>query len=157
MRDAIRKTPVQRFNEVMGDQEAEVPFPNPYIVTERDPNGITPETGGAKYDDGKTLAWLCVGSFSRAISCVAEVTTTGAKKYAPNNWNKVPDGENRYMEATMRHLLSLGAGEIIDPGPATSTRRTPPTSQQDPKRSSCRTSSRAKLPTHYDAIRVPVF
>lgn len=115
MRDAIRKTPVQRFNEVMGDQEAEVPFPNPYIVTERDPNGITPETGGAKYDDGKTLAWLCVGSFSRAISCVAEVTTTGAKKYAPNNWNKVPDGENRYMEATMRHLLSLGAGEIIDP------------------------------------------
>jgi len=84
------------------------------LPVERDPNGLTPETGGAKYDDGKMLAWLCIGSFARALSAVAEVTTTGAKKYAPDNWIKVPDGENRYMNAALRHLLALGRGEATD-------------------------------------------
>lgn len=85
------------------------------MPAEHDPNGLTPETGGAKYDAGKTLAWLCIGSFARALTCVAEVTTTGAKKYAPDNWIKVPDGESRYMNAAMRHLLALGRGEDLDP------------------------------------------
>jgi hypothetical protein len=81
---------------------------------EFDPAGVDPHEPGAKLDGGKTMVWLCVSGFSRALAEVAEVTTQGARKYTPNGWMQVPNGSQRYMEAFGRHMLMLGSGEIED-------------------------------------------
>jgi hypothetical protein len=81
---------------------------------EKDPNGIDPHTPGAKLDDGKTMAWLCLSGFANALGEVAEVTTQGARKYTPNGWVEVTHGQQRYMEAFGRHMLALGSGETRD-------------------------------------------
>jgi hypothetical protein len=83
-------------------------------MTERDPTGRSAHDPGAKLDAGKPLPWLCISGFSRALQAVANVTTVGAQKYAPNSWQAVPGGEQRYMEAFARHMLALGRGEQID-------------------------------------------
>jgi len=46
---------------------------------------------------------------------VAEVLTMGAKKYAPDNWRKVPDAKDRYLSAALRHLSARAQGEWLDP------------------------------------------
>jgi len=82
---------------------------------ESDPHGIDQHAPGAKLDNGKVMPWLCFSGFSRALAAVADVTSKGARKYTPNGWMSVPDGEARYMEAFARHMLALGRGETIDP------------------------------------------
>lgn len=82
--------------------------------SEKDPSGLDQHSPGAKLDAGKMLPWLCVAGFSHAFTAVSDVTTKGARKYTPNGWASVADGEQRYMEAAMRHLLALGRGEQID-------------------------------------------
>ena len=52
--------------------------------------------------------------FSRALMAVAGVTTFGAEKYAPDGWQHVPNGAERYADALERHLL-LGSTERLDP------------------------------------------
>jgi len=79
-----------------------------------DPNGIGQHEPGAKLDAGKPLPWLCVSGFAMALAEVANVSTIGARKYSPNGWKAVADGETRYMNAAMRHLLALGSGETRD-------------------------------------------
>lgn len=81
---------------------------------EADPFGVPANTPGAKLDAGKIRAWLCVGGFSRALAAVADVTTKGAVKYTPNGWKEVPNGQERYMDAMVRHMLALGRGEQVD-------------------------------------------
>lgn len=83
-------------------------------MNESDPSGLGQHQPGAKLDAGKMLPWLCVAGFSHALSAVADVTTKGARKYTPNGWASVEGGEQRYMEAAMRHLLALGRGEQFD-------------------------------------------
>lgn len=83
-------------------------------MSERDPNGRDPHQPGAKLDAGKSRVWLCVSGFARALEQVANVTTQGAKKYTPDGWMTVQDGESRYMDALGRHLLKLGTGEKND-------------------------------------------
>jgi hypothetical protein len=86
-------------------------------ATEADPTGRDPHAPGAKLDNGKVLPWLCITGFSRALEAVAEVTTAGARKYTPNGWLDVPNGQERYMEAFGRHMLTLAQGETYDIGP----------------------------------------
>lgn len=81
---------------------------------EADPNGLDAHAPGAKLDAGKLMPWLCIAGFANALTAVAEVTTKGARKYTPNGWAQVKDGEARYMEAFGRHALSLGRGERVD-------------------------------------------
>ncbi len=50
----------------------------------------------------------------KATEEVVKVLTFGAKKYARDNWQVVPDGENRYLSAALRHLASHQAGERAD-------------------------------------------
>lgn len=38
----------------------------------------------------------------------------GAKKYEPENWRQVKRGKVRYMDAAMRHLVSIYRGEQKD-------------------------------------------
>jgi len=46
---------------------------------------------------------------------VAKVLTFGARKYAPDNWKKVPDGKRRYLSAIRRHYQAFRKGEQLDP------------------------------------------
>lgn len=43
------------------------------------------------------------------------VLTAGAKKYARDNWQKVPDADQRYFAAALRHLTAWQKGEHLDP------------------------------------------
>lgn len=96
--------------------EGAIKLPEGYKF-EKDPSGRSLNTPGAKADAGKLRPWLVLGAFSHALEEVAKVGTAGAKKYTPNGWKTVPDAEDRYMEAFMRHLLELGKGNEIDDGP----------------------------------------
>lgn len=79
-------------------------------VDETDPTGRSAHEPGAKLDAGKLRAGL-LHDFHNALRAVAEVSTFGAKKYAPHSWLHVPNGEERYFDALWRHLLADG----IDP------------------------------------------
>ncbi len=77
------------------------------------PTGIGIQSaGGVKYDNGKPQ-WSLLPF--RALTQVVEVLTYGAKKYAPDNWKKVPDARRRYIDAGFRHLTAYTTGETNDP------------------------------------------
>ena len=67
---------------------------------------------GSKFDNKKQrwdlLPFQC-------IQGAVEVLTYGARKYTPNNWQKVPCATERYFAALMRHLNAWRLGESIDP------------------------------------------
>jgi hypothetical protein len=73
------------------------------------------DNNSKKYDAGKNRAGLMVAGFSRALTAVANVTTFGADKYAPNTWQHLPHGTERYTDALYRHLLAEHQGEPVDP------------------------------------------
>ena len=50
-----------------------------------------------------------------SVTQIVKVLTFGAKKYEPNNWQKVPEAKSRYFAACMRHLNAWWGGEKIDP------------------------------------------
>lgn len=81
---------------------------------ESDPNGLDQHAPGAKLDHGKTRLWLVFSGFANALEEVGKVGTYGAKKYSDNGWRSVPDGEARYTDALLRHLLAEARGEIVD-------------------------------------------
>ena len=66
---------------------------------------------GTKYDGGK-LRWSLLPL--RAVEDVVKVLEFGARKYAPDNWMKVPDARERYWDAAMRHLIEWKAGDKRD-------------------------------------------
>lgn len=66
---------------------------------------------GVKYDNDKPQ-WSLVPF--KAMREVVDVLTYGAKKYAPDNWKKVPDAKRRYIDAAFRHLTSYASGEKLD-------------------------------------------
>lgn len=70
-----------------------------------------PKTG--RKDDAAKPMWdlLPYGEVEKIV----EVLTFGAKKYAPDNWKKVPDAQRRYFAAMMRHLTAHQRGEDNDP------------------------------------------
>ena len=69
---------------------------------------------GMKFDAGKPMAGLMATDFANALLAVSEVTTFGAKKYAPRSWSTVPAAADRYRDALYRHLLAAAAGEKTD-------------------------------------------
>ena len=48
------------------------------------------------------------------IEKVVEVYDFGSRKYAPNTWKGLDDGENRYRAALLRHLCEHEKGELFD-------------------------------------------
>ena len=64
-----------------------------------------------KYDNEK-LRWDLLPL--EDIEDVVKVYTEGAKKYAPNSWQNLSDGYNRYKAAMFRHLLEYEKGNTID-------------------------------------------
>ena len=69
-------------------------------------------TGGLKFDAGKLRYSLIPPEATRAL---AEVLTFGARKYAPNSWQTIPNAPERYLDALMRHLEAHRSGELYDP------------------------------------------
>jgi hypothetical protein len=67
---------------------------------------------GHKEDSGKPRMELL--PFDALVE-VSKVLTHGAKKYAADNWQKVPYARSRYTGALMRHLAAWKSGETIDP------------------------------------------
>ena len=69
-------------------------------------------TVGIKHDQDKDrwdlLPW-------RATQQIVKVLTYGARKYAPDNWKKVPEWRIRYYAALIRHVVAWFEGERIDP------------------------------------------
>jgi hypothetical protein len=69
------------------------------------------DLGGKKYDGGKadfTLLPLW------ALAPVVRVLEMGARKYARDSWQNVPDGKRRYTAAALRHLAAVTAGDQHD-------------------------------------------
>lgn len=48
------------------------------------------------------------------VEKVVEVYSFGARKYAPNSWQGLPDGYERYKAAFMRHVVAFEKGEAKD-------------------------------------------
>lgn len=67
---------------------------------------------GRKDDRGKNELDLLP---ARAIEAMGRVLTFGARKYAPDNWRKVPNGRKRYTAACLRHIFAAMRGEKCDP------------------------------------------
>ena len=77
------------------------------------PRGIGVQSaGGVKYDNDKPQ-WSLLPF--KALKEVVDVLTYGAKKYAPDNWKKVPNAKQRYIDAGFRHFTAYAAGEKLDP------------------------------------------
>jgi hypothetical protein len=68
-------------------------------------------SAGLKYDYNKIQMELLP---LRELREVARVLTYGAKKYAPDNWKKVPNAKERYAGALLRHFTEYREGNIFD-------------------------------------------
>jgi hypothetical protein len=66
---------------------------------------------GVKFDQDKPQ-WTLVPF--KALDEVVKVLTIGARKYAPDNWKKVPNARQRYIDAAFRHMSAYAAGEKLD-------------------------------------------
>ena len=64
---------------------------------------------GMKFDYGKVRPSLVIDSMREAILAVSAVGTFGAEKYSDDNWKLVEEGEKRYRDAALRHLLAEGS------------------------------------------------
>lgn len=67
---------------------------------------------GVKHDAGKPR-WDLLPL--RGTGAVVDVLTFGAQKYAPDGWRTVPDADDRYYAAALRHLVEWRMGRQIDP------------------------------------------
>jgi len=67
---------------------------------------LNPHVPGAKLDQGKPRIGLVLKDFSRALDAVSWVGTFGAVKYTEHGWLQVPNGQERYLDALLRHLLT---------------------------------------------------
>ena len=63
------------------------------------------------FKDGK-LRWDLLDMES--IESVVKILTMGANKYAPNNFQKVENGRERYYAACLRHIVAWRKGEKMD-------------------------------------------
>ena len=64
-----------------------------------------------KHDKDKVRLDLITPDF---IIEVGKVLTFGANKYAPESWKQVPNLQDRYYAATLRHLLAYRNGIKVD-------------------------------------------
>lgn len=84
----------------------------PTISTVSGFNGTsTIKVEGVKYDKDKPK-WSLLPF--KALAEVVDVLTYGARKYAPDNWKKVPDARTRYVDASFRHFIAYINGEKND-------------------------------------------
>jgi len=83
-------------------------------VGKSDPLGKGQHEKGAKLDAGKLRPVLILRDMNRAITKVVEIATNGAAKYTEGGWLEVPNGNVRYEDAQIRHMLLRLGGEVAD-------------------------------------------
>ena len=66
---------------------------------------------GLKYDQDKPMYNPIPAT---AIDELSKVLTFGAIKYAPNSWQEVENGLERYRAALLRHTFAIQRGELVD-------------------------------------------
>jgi len=66
---------------------------------------------GRKYDGDKPKLHLLP---PKSMLEIGKVLTYGAEKYDAENWRKVPDLQNRYTSAALRHIFAHIEGEEND-------------------------------------------
>lgn len=81
------------------------------VVEEFESSLVLDESIGMKFDAGK-LRYSLVPHI--AFRGLAAVLTFGANKYAPNSWQTVPNGKERYLDALYRHIEAYRNGETND-------------------------------------------
>lgn len=81
---------------------------------EKDPDGLSPSTPGAKLDADKIDLDLVLGDFALALEEVGKVGTFGANKYSRSGWITVSRGIARYSSAMLRHYFAHKRGELTD-------------------------------------------
>lgn len=72
---------------------------------------LTDKADGVKYDGGKNRMSLLPSGVLQEVLSVLEY---GSKKYADNNWQKVPEARTRYYDAMHRHIDAWWSGEEVD-------------------------------------------
>jgi len=82
---------------------------------EKDSLGKNQHESGAKLDAGKNRVGLVLNDFANALLAVSEVGTGGAQKYTDRGWLDVPQGQDRYTDAMLRHHFAQAKGEDKDP------------------------------------------
>ena len=60
---------------------------------------------GSKYDNGKPRVGEMLQDFAEPLLEVTKAWEYGANKYEERNWRKVDNGETRYTNALLRHLI----------------------------------------------------
>ena len=81
-------------------------------LAEKDPILGPGDGKGVKYDTQKPRFSLLP---MKPLMAVVEVLELGARKYAPDNWKKVENAQERYFDALMRHMIAWKMGEKHDP------------------------------------------
>lgn len=66
---------------------------------------------GPKYDGDKSMVQLLP---PQAVLAVGHVLRFGAQKYEAHSWHRVPNAEERYVGAGLRHILAHLDGEVLD-------------------------------------------
>lgn len=61
---------------------------------------------GIKYDKEKARMAEFLMDFEPVLESLARIWEFGANKYGVSNWKAVEDGERRFSNALMRHLLA---------------------------------------------------
>lgn len=119
---SFASTLIQQAAQVVEPEEVlPAPETNPVLVNGWKPIPASTQDGpmnrhdalaqkGIKHDDGKPLAGVLL-EFNDALMAIAEAGTYGVEKYSRGNWKLVEDGQQRYQDAFMRHLLQTGMDE----------------------------------------------
>jgi len=79
------------------------------VITEKTTtahNPVDPHAPGAKLDVGKPRVAMWLRCIPRALLEMSRLATIGAIKYSDYGCLNVPNGENRYEDAMLRHFLS---------------------------------------------------
>lgn len=85
------------------------------MKVELDPNGLAPQSPGAKLDAGKAPVLRgFLQYFPRATMAVAGLSLYGANKYSWAGWRSVSDGIGRYGDAVGRHLVKESIEGLLD-------------------------------------------
>lgn len=83
-------------------------------ATESDPTGRSLNEPGAKADAGKLRPSLIFRDMADALLVVIKIGTDGANKYSDGGWLEVPNADERYEDADLRHMLKRFAGQATD-------------------------------------------
>lgn len=109
----------EHWNHKHGPECEQVRFNDdryPCTCIQQDAKPINPvNPAGVKADQGKPRLGLVLVEVPHAFEKLGTLLGFGADKYAVGNWDKVPEGEMRYLDALIRHLTQHHKGEKVDP------------------------------------------